>query len=409
VLFLYHLLVNFLFPIIRLVSKVHPGARDFFTVREKSFQDLQIMTWNHSKLIWLHASSVGELDQAKAIAKCIREKEPTTKIVVSVFSASVKPRQWESPFFDAGFYLPLDKRSEYKKYWELLKPNTLVILAWDTWPNLVYFAKQNGTKVYLACGSIHEGSSRLRFPQLFLTKKILRMMDGISPSNPERIPLFQKLAPNVPIHSAGDSRFDSVIDKIESRKVSPKLPDSPQKVIILASTYSDCEKILFPALSNILKDGFQIWIFPHKVEEKRILEIEESLKNIQLKSERYSNGVSSNIILFDKLGILAFAYEKAHYTYVGGAFHHRVHNVLEPAYFGLPIATGPKIGHSPEALELEKNSGLKIFQTTREFLEIHSLWKEENQIAQVKKINSEFVKSQRGGAAKFYSGFLQTQ
>ena len=42
-------------------------------------------------------------------------------------------------------------------------------------------------------------------------------------------------------------------------------------------------------------------------------------------------------------------YGVAHATFVGGALHHKIHNVLEPAIFGCHIAHGPRYHNQKEA------------------------------------------------------------
>ena len=54
----------------------------------------------------------------------------------------------------------------------------------------------------------------------------------------------------------------------------------------------------------------------------------------------------------DKVGLLAELYLVGKIVFVGGSFRARVHNVLEPAAYALPILTGPFIENSGEAMEM---------------------------------------------------------
>ena len=51
-----------------------------------------------------------------------------------------------------------------------------------------------------------------------LTSTTLNLLDGISPANKSREILFKELTMNVEVYTCGDSRFDSVSEKIESMK-----------------------------------------------------------------------------------------------------------------------------------------------------------------------------------------------
>ena len=62
-------------------------------------------------------------------------------------------------------------------------------------------------------------------------------------------------------------------------------------------------------------------------------------------------------MIIDAIGKLADLYSYGNIAFVGGSFKGKVHNVLEPAIYGIPVLTGPFIKNSSEALQL-KNSGL---------------------------------------------------
>jgi len=124
-------------------------------------------------------------------------------------------------------------------------------------------------------------------------------------------------------------------------------------------------------------------------------------------SEKGISALDSDIVLFDVLGVLAFAYAKAGIAYVGGAVHNRVHNVIEPAYFGLPVLTGPKIFNSAEALELRKRGGLWTVLTASEFLERENYLSVESHYRLAEKTNSDFVTENRGASERIWKTFLE--
>ena len=59
------------------------------------------------------------------------------------------------------------------------------------------------------------------------------------------------------------------------------------------------------------------------------------------------------VLILDTIGILTKVYSEADVAYVGGGFTKSgVHNVLEPATFGIPIVIGPNFHKFLEAQEL---------------------------------------------------------
>lgn len=76
----------------------------------------------------------------------------------------------------------------------------------------------------------------------------------------------------------------------------------------------------------------------------------------------------SQVFILDTIGYLGKSYSYADIAYVGGAAGNTgLHNVLEPATFGIPIITGEHIQKFPEALQLEKLAGLFKVSTASEF------------------------------------------
>jgi 3-deoxy-D-manno-octulosonic-acid transferase len=62
----------------------------------------------------------------------------------------------------------------------------------------------------------------------------------------------------------------------------------------------------------------------------------------------------AQVIIIDSIGLLSAAYAYAQVAYVGGGFGTGIHNILEPATYGIPILIGPKYQKFKEAVDLVK-------------------------------------------------------
>lgn len=151
-------------------------------------------------------------------------------------------------------------------------------------------------------------------------------------------------------------------------------------------------------------DKFAFWIFPHKTSPDRIVSIEHKLQDTNIIYQTWTStpfeNMTAQTIVFDVLGVLAFAYQAADFAYVGGALHNRVHNVLEPATFGLPLMTGPKIHNSPEAMILEKSGGLFVVSNAQDIFNVLNI--PETELLNIQNRNREFVQKGRGAAKRLY-------
>ncbi len=96
-------------------------------------------------------------------------------------------------------------------------------------------------------------------------------------------------------------------------------------------------------------------IAPHEMDEQRIRRI---IDNTTGGAIRYTqcNGTNdpgtAQVLILDTVGLLSSVYGYASWAYIGGGFGVGIHNTLEAATFGLPIAFGPKYMKFKEARDM---------------------------------------------------------
>jgi 3-deoxy-D-manno-octulosonic-acid transferase len=141
---------------------------------------------------------------------------------------------------------------------------------------------------------------------------------------------------------------------------------------------------------NLFKLPGTIWLVPHQVDEARMREFEEILRKsgvsyltssemrapgsqsqAQSSAGLLSQGAVVRCVLVNEMGFLSELYSCADWAYVGGGFGKGVHNTIEPAIHGIPIACGPaKNDRFPEIGCLRKTGQLRVLRDTQEA----SLW-----------------------------------
>jgi 3-deoxy-D-manno-octulosonic-acid transferase len=160
---------------------------------------------------------------------------------------------------------------------------------------------------------------------------------------------------------AGDTRFDRVAQTANTAATIHKLVAfKEQKLLLVAgSSYAVEEEMLAYAIRNLNRE-LKVLIAPHEISETRLLTIEKTFK--ALGTQRYSSFDASkqaSVLIMDNIGMLAAAYKSADIALVGGGFSTKgLHNILEPATFGVPVMYGP-LNHNkfPEAAELLNAGG----------------------------------------------------
>ncbi|XDD55429.1 3-deoxy-D-manno-octulosonic acid transferase [Leptospira sp. WS4.C2] len=414
--FFYNILTFTVFLVLKILSLFVKPVRKELKKREHSLKQIFSKTPADKFVVWLHAASVGELDQARALTETIRKKHKNVFIIQSVFSSSVKETSFLDPLADLYFYLPLDLPYAYDRVFSHFKPQVLMVMAWDTWPNLLKTASRNGTKSYLCCASLSSQSSRKNPLVRSLTKASFRYLSGIYPSHELMAKEFEGLvSEDTDFCVLGDTRFESVLGKLERKSPNPVFTQfvsdqkeflNKNKPIILGSTYGVCEE-RFTAYLRTHSDDAHYWIFPHKWDANRMGDWIPTLKQygtVGVFSNRNKEEVLPKFLLFDLMGILAFAYQYGSFAYVGGAFTHRVHNTIEPAALGLPVITGPKISNAPEAIVMQELGGLFKTETEVDFIQKFELLVKDKMLREkMGKGNRNFVVENRGASDKIYN------
>ena len=352
-----------LMQLIQLQAKKKPNLKEALDGRiglwERMDEALQKRDWN-LPLLWLHAASAGEILQAEPIIRQF-EKE-NVQFVLSY--TSVNAERW----LESGStklpnsviwkdYLPIDNHFNALRILAKLQPNAIVYVSYDLWPNLVWEAQRKGVPQFLVSALVHKGSwrhSNLIGRSLFSTiYKAMKEISAISAGDAQRI---LESYPKSIIRVAGDTRVDSVL----SRRDSVNVPDFPMtwdkaNVLIGGSIWPadlDCMRsVLLDALEELPE--LRLILVPHEPTEQHISEIEKifSKYSIHLWSQGSKEGFAeARILIVDEIGVLSSLYAKANLAFVGGAFTTGVHNIMEPAAFGLPTFFGPRFHNYATAI-----------------------------------------------------------
>ena len=143
--------------------------------------------------------------------------------------------------------------------------------------------------------------------------------------------------------------------------------------LVVGSAWAKDTELITLAIKE-LKPNLKIktLIIPHKLSQIHIDSIATHCKNNSLSYEivdkkltTYKNKnlfINNDVIIFKQMGLLFELYSLADIAFVGGAVHHKVHNVLEPFVYSLPIAFGEKYKSSPEAIELINHNMARVIK-----------------------------------------------
>jgi 3-deoxy-D-manno-octulosonic-acid transferase len=213
----------------------------------------------------------------------------------------------------------------------------------------------------------------------------------------------------------GETRYDQVWQRSLEAKAKHLIPASilkRKKVFVVGSSWDEDEAVLLPAFRQIAQhDSSALMILvPHEPTLPTLERLELAL-NYTMRSIRFSdlNDYSNqNVILVDSIGILMSLYQYADVAYVGGSFRQGIHNVLEPAVYGVPVLYGPKHENSQEAVELARRGGGFIVNTPEDcYFELRKLFNDKKARLHAGTESQRLVQDNIGATQRFIE-FLET-
>jgi len=341
-----------------------------------------------NKRIWFHSSSMGEFEQAKPIITELKKRYPKIKIIVTFFSPSGYEHSQKYKLADIITYIPFDSYRNARKFINIIKPNAAVIIRYDAWPNHLWALKHFNVPTFIVSATLKNQTLR-KLPVLKqFHREFYNMVDYILTVSVNDKNVFESFRISHPIIEViGDTRYDQVwqrsVDSKSRQILDPKILANKKRLVI-GSSWKDDENILLPAIFKIIAKfpEFIAILVPHEPTVETLERIESDL-NGHASAIRFSNlsqYQGEKIILIDSVGILMPLYRYAHIAYVGGSFHNGIHNVLEPASYGIPIIFGHKYDNSQEAIQLVKEKAAFTCSDENElYIQLESLLNNETE------------------------------
>ncbi len=356
------------FNIIRIFNKkVNSAIKDRRELFNKLPVDMKKIP-NGNKIIWFHSSSMGEFEQAKPIIEKLKTIS-NISIVVTFFSPSGYNNSLKYSFADVISYIPFDTKGNIKKFIDIINPNIAVFMRYDIWPNTIWELKKREIPSFIVDATMRENSNRKIIGAKKFHKGLFSSFTKILTVSESDKKSFADFAiTGEKIRAVGDTRFDRVYGKSLQAKDKKILRDDivkGKKIIVLGSSWESDEEVILPAIIKLCKyiENLLVIVVPHEPTIDHLEWTEHFLKD-DVKTIRFSylnNYNNEKVIIIDSIGILLTLYFYADIAYVGGSFKQGIHNVLEPAVYGIPVVYGPKIQTSQEARHLVNiNGGFKI-------------------------------------------------
>ncbi len=390
--YFWSILYNFIFlPLYwlgaRLLSLFNNKFKAAFKGRKDLFKYLKskVLTLDPAKRnIIIHCASLGEFEQAKPIIDEL-DKSEKFNFIISFYSPSgFNHSKIDTPLKSKIIktYLPYDLSSAMSKFIDIINPSAVIFIKYDLWMNFLKQLKVRKIFSIVINSAFDTRRFKWKFPvSLSYKRYIYQNVDLIGVTDEEDKLHFRRLmkGTNSEIKVFGDTKYERIRkakeisgDKalIENNIVENK------NIFVIGSSWDKDDNVIFPVIDKISSNGLSeelsliTILAPHEPTEDTLEQIEYDLheKYSHIKSIRYSElnkYNDENLIIIDCIGILMGLYKYADVAFVGGGYQTGMHNVLEPAGYGIPVLFGDE-KLSEDAEHLIKNGGGIAIEDSRE-------------------------------------------
>jgi len=340
-----------------IVALFNEKAQKAIVQRKTSLLALQQqLEGNQENIVWFHAASLGEFEQGLPIMQAYKNAYPNRKILVTFFSPSGYEQRKSHPIADFTAYLPWDEAARAQQFVDLVNPSEVFFIKYEFWYFILREVSQRNIPLY--CISARFVENQIYFQWYGgLHRKILSFFNHIFVQEKGSISLLNASGlTNCSI--SGDTRFDNVAEKAKSPNKIDKIEafKGDHDLFILGSVWTEDMELLKDFLRELPKN-LKVLVAPHDISEGGINRISKHIKEPFALFTTYEDSQES-ILILNTIGHLFNAFQYGDFAYIGGAFGGGLHNILEPAVFGLPVVFGDKnLDKFPEAIELSKLEG----------------------------------------------------
>ncbi len=323
-----------------------------------------------SPKIWLHAASVGEVSAAVAIIESLKRLIPHCAIILSTTTEHGQTSARDKLQSKATcVYAPIDFIVSVRKALSTIRPDILVCLETEIWPNWLFEARRMGVRLALVNGRISVRSIKGYLKIRCLIREALRQVESFSmirEADAQRLMMLG--VPREKIVVNGNAKFDLLLPmadasiKGEIEKFYNLNGNIP--VFVAGSTRGSEHEIVVDVYEKILETLPEtlLIIAPRHLERVRYIKdmVIRRGFSCQFKTDIDKPGGfrTASVVIMDTIGDLQSTYSIASIVFCGGSLEPLGgQNILEAAVWGKPVLYGPSMDDFLDAKALLDKTG----------------------------------------------------
>ncbi len=295
---------------------------------------------------------------ARPVVARLRAQRPDLQVAYTFFSPSAERFAGEVGA-DVADYLPFDAPRAARELLASLRPSLVAFSKLDVWPVLAETAAAHGVPVALISATLDTQSRRtspLARAVLGDAYASLAAVGAVDAATVERLRALGVRPERAVV--TGDTRYDQVWERVQSgtnRDLVNRLR-SARPTLVAGSTWPSDEAVLLPAWDLVAGrvPGARLIIAAHEPTDAWRAGVAQAAEAHGRRTATLDTAsADADVIIVDRMGVLADLYAAGTVAYVGGGFHDAgLHSVVEPAAHGVPVIVGPRHGASRDAAAL---------------------------------------------------------
>jgi 3-deoxy-D-manno-octulosonic-acid transferase len=320
--------------------------------------------------IWVHAVSVGETNASVPLLRRLRERAPKARLLVSnvTVTGHGTAEKALSGMTEGRFYFPFDFPAICRRFLDRVRPDVVVVVETEIWPNFLAECARRGIPVVIVNGRLSERSFRgySRFRWFFAP--VLATLRAISAQTRDDANRFVSLGADPSIVTIGGNLKFDVSHPGKGSGTLAGILDAEKKDgarwIVAGSTHEGEDAAVLRAFAGARRIAPEIRLLLAPRHPERFPDVEALLRQEGVPAVRRTSipdgggRIGEPVLLLDTVGELPDAYAAAALAFVGGSLVPKGgHNVLEPAWHGVPTVVGPHMENFREIADAFLGAG----------------------------------------------------
>lgn len=391
--------------VIKITALFNSKLKQGVVGRKQTFSKLKNSINPNDNIFWFHCASLGEYEQGLPVFEALKAKYPNYKVVLTFFSPSGYEIKKNATIADVVVYLPLDSKANAKQFLDLVNPDYILFVKYEIWPNFLHEIKNRDLKAVLISAVFRKDQSFFKWYGSYTKSALFGFKHIFTQDENSKVLLHDIRYDSVSI--SGDTRFDRVYNQLKmNNSVSfIELFKDDKLCVVFGSTWPEDDKLYLDFINNNENLDVKFVIAPHNIKASYIASLKSQLKikTICFSELTETNNLENyNVFILDTIGYLSKVYSYTDIAYIGGgAGSTGLHNILEPAVFGIPILIGKNYDKFLEAKTLVDLGGVISISSSNTFNSaLNALINDEVLRKNQGKITKSFINKNRGAVIK---------